>query len=112
VLSAVLLIFQTEKFFRCVTGLFNDSQKRATLKLTSVNGDYSPAAIRVAQDRVATCLMINDETGTAENTEKLFRGVRGKSHAARVTRVTLRGLITSIGPSSGMGSPCLIRLAQ
>lgn len=74
--------------------------------------DDRPPPIGMAQDHVTACLMVYNKARPAEDADKLFRSERRKSHREGTVMGTLSVLMTSDGPSSGMGSPCLSKLAQ
>ena len=69
-----------------------------------------PPAIGVAQDYVASRLMVDDKTGTQERTNQALRSKGRESHCEETAIGTLRVLMISVGLSAGRGSPCFNRL--
>ena len=76
-----------------------------------MGGNDRPATIRMVQHHVTARLMIHHEPRTEQDVDECFRLTGWESHREGIVTGILSVLMTSVGPSSGMGSPCLIKLA-
>ena len=100
-----------KELFQRIAGLFDDAMQGSSLQFSRVHGHEGPPAIRVTSHDRTACVMVDHEAGTTEDVEEFLGGERWQSHRAGTVMGTVSGLMISVGPSSGMGSPCLSKLA-
>lgn len=106
------LLQDTEKLFWRVAGLLHNPIQGTTLELPTMHCNNCAPPIRMAHDNVTTALMIYDEPNATQGADQLFGCERREFHREGTVIGTLSVLMISVGPSSGIGSPCLRRLER